>query len=270
LILYWDGFRTHRTKGDSTGCLSFAILKKDSRILIEDMEPITLLTKSENFHEDFMEVLGYVKEDLETLFIGFISQIFFFLLGIPAFDLNGSGNEAQCILEIVIGDLQGLPEILGNRGVGSANGCGLCDENRSQWVLFRRKDIDELRNPQEIIAKAQEVDAIISNPNATNAQIEEAKREAQMNFYSPILEAPGYNPVLGRGVDGFHHGVLGPPKELFLKIFSKVFKSETLSAVQALEKIDRELNQLNSKRGSQELPEAFVESKILLVRKCSV
>jgi len=41
-----------------------------------------------------------------------------------------------------------------------------------------------LRNPQEIIAKAQEVDAIISNPNATNAQIEEAKREAQMNFYS--------------------------------------------------------------------------------------
>jgi len=43
------------------------------------------------------------------------------LLGIPAFDLNGSGNEAQCILEIVIGDLQGLPEILGNRGVGSAN-----------------------------------------------------------------------------------------------------------------------------------------------------
>jgi len=112
--------------------------------------------------------------------------------------------------------------------------------------------------------------------------------------YSPILEAPGYNPVLGRGVDGFHHGVLGPPKELFLKIFSKVFKSETLSYVflfspyffyfifffflsnsqielyKHLKKLMRELNQLNSKRGSQELPEAFVESKILLVALSSL
>jgi len=114
-----------------------------------------------------------------------------------------------------------------------------------------------LRNPQEIIAKAQEVDAIISNPNATNAQIEEAKREAQMNFYSPILEAPGYNPVLGRGVDGFHHGVLGPPKELFLKIFSKVFKSETLSAVQALEKIDERIKSIEFQTREPRITRSF-------------
>jgi len=44
---------------------------------------------------------------------------------------------------------------------------------------------------------------------------------------SPLYSVEGFDPVFGRGLDVFHQ-ILGPPKELFTKIWESTLRGDSL------------------------------------------
>ena len=105
------------------GGLYFAILNEKS-LKVEDLSLITLLPKTESFHEDLLELLQLVRDDLGVLSSGrFVSLVCTQHFGSQCLPLPGLlGHKVtipahnidftmECTLRIISGDLQGLPEI---------------------------------------------------------------------------------------------------------------------------------------------------------------
>jgi len=72
---------------------------EENEIKIDQLRLITLLNKTPALKEDLEEILTYAKEDIETFFGG------------VSFHLGEQIVEGEFILKVVVGDLQGLPEI---------------------------------------------------------------------------------------------------------------------------------------------------------------
>ena len=87
------------------GGLYYAILQEEN-VTIEDMQPITLLNKTNSFQEDIEEILEYVVEDLNVAQKG---------IKVLKIQIKKLDFEESFQLKIVLGDLQGLPEIFLNR-----------------------------------------------------------------------------------------------------------------------------------------------------------
>ena len=101
----------------SLGGLYFAVMKglnEKEALLVEDLKLITLLEKGDSFNEDIKQILKYVAEDLNALNIKGGPKI---SLGMENADFNQT-----IVLKIVIGDLQGLPEIFFTRGPTADDG----------------------------------------------------------------------------------------------------------------------------------------------------
>jgi len=100
-------------------------MRSDRAVTLEEMELVTLLPKTPNFSDDMLEVLELLRQDLEALHSG--KSCGFGLPGVPRattfFQLwvgvkivvNNKNLELAAKLDVVVGDLNGLAEILFTR-----------------------------------------------------------------------------------------------------------------------------------------------------------
>ena len=173
----------------SIGGLYFGMMR-DGALKVEDLELVTLLPKRDSFAADLHEILDFVKDDLNALVEGLSlssrycyfpnHQFNFFFYLVSGVQINGVDSDSdftmQAVLSVVMGDLQGLPEVYETRAPNANDvgpppsnssrsnslnlcliqACGYCDKDRAEWAEFEVIEDKQLKNAATLRERAKQ------------------------------------------------------------------------------------------------------------------